>query len=873
MNTTRLICSLALAFGLALPAQAQFNLMRLLSPGPAAADAAGFRQHAEAVNAILQKNAAGDIKEALRLADALVAEDRKAGDASPLSPRGSLLRQSLGIAANLHERDGNYARAIELQQMLLATLPAAAGFGAAGDAALRLRIGELQLKAGDFEGAKRSYQALLAGRTAGAPSAKVYAGLGTAALRLGDDALAESSLLLAIRANAASQEQAAGSAGQSSGYVNAMAAMSAVSGLLEGIGKSLAAEHAILDSNGEVLSSVTGKPQVLPTVLDVEGPLTDLAFLYYRRGDAAALNVLYLVSFSEYAARAERMDAGLGPPAELEKQYARFGAWLAGLKQYELARQAFDSALRLNARRLSAAAVQVPPEQLPGFFSGRRQILDLAISQRLAERADAAAWRATLGDLLQSKGLQSDFLARRARVVGRSKDAEIRGLAAAMEAIDVAGSEQQYLRRANLAVELQQKVGKLLPPLEFQAGDRFIGDLQRRLDGETLLSLFVFTPFDFGRQQFGPKRYLGAKVSRDGIRVADLGSAETLDGLGAGLRADLAQRPQASQARAVLKSARGGYDALLKPLIGARAARGAYVADLDGAMSLLPMEALADGSGRYLIEDTEWRYVGSARVLMRSAAAAPATGRAVVLADPAYDLEAPPSAGATPALGRGAALQGMRFDPLPQTLEEGKAVAASLRRGGIEVDFRAGAGAGMEALATLHAPRYLHIATHGFFVDEAGTWRKQVTGFDGRRYVAESYAQGRSSGLALAGANPALATGAGDGIVYAAQLRQLDLDGTELAVLSACDTSVGAISLGEGVDSLRQALDVAGVASTVTSLWPVPDAETRSLMTGFYDALASGAGKSRALRQAKLGVRKDHPHPYYWAAFVVSGMR
>lgn len=110
-------------------------------------------------------------------------------------------------------------------------------------------------------------------------------------------------------------------------------------------------------------------------------------------------------------------------------------------------------------------------------------------------------------------------------------------------------------------------------------------------------------------------------------------------------------------------------------------------------------------------------------------------------------------------------------------------------------------------------------------------------------------------------------------MIYAAQLRQLDLAGTELAVLSACDTSVGAIALGEGVDSLRQALDLAGAATTVTSLWPVPDTETRILMTDFYDALAAGGTKGSSLRQAKLRVKQAHPHPYYWAAFVVSGMR
>jgi CHAT domain-containing protein len=294
-------------------------------------------------------------------------------------------------------------------------------------------------------------------------------------------------------------------------------------------------------------------------------------------------------------------------------------------------------------------------------------------------------------------------------------------------------------------------------------------------------------------------------------------------------------------------------------------------------MSLLPMEALADASGRYLIEDTEWRYISSARALLRGtpvgAGVTAAPGRSVVLAAPAYDMEASPAAGAAPSLSRGAALQGLRFEPLPQTLEEGKAVAAALQRGGNQVELRAGPEAGMQVLTQLHAPRYLHIATHGFFVEEAGSRRQQVTGFDRKPYTAESYAQGRSSGLALAGANRSLAAGVGDGVMFAAQLRQLDLAGTELAVLSACDTSIGAITLGEGVDSLRQALDIAGAATTVTSLWPVADTETRLLMTDFYGALAAGDAKAGALRQAKLHVKQMHAHPYYWAAFVLSGMR
>lgn len=893
MTPVRILCSAALAFGAALPAHAQFDLLRKLLPPVQAIGNIGAignpfagNRHATAVNVIVQRAGMGDLKGALPLADALVADDMRSVDAAPRPMNVAMLRQSVTIAADLYEQDGNYARAIELYETLARVAsPMPAEFGLPSDVAARSHIAVLQMKAGDFAGARRSYEAVLARPESASPLAAImlhqlHAGLGKAALQLGDDATAERNLLLAIREDPAITDQAPGRTPGQPTLFDVAAIMGAASGRVQDMLKSMAADNAVLDVNGELVSSATGKPIRRKTLLDVEGPLTDLAAVYFRRRDAASLSVLYHVTFSEYAARVAATDTGsFGPPAQLEKQYARFGAYLAGLQRYDIAQQAFDAALRLNARRLVSAAVDVVPEQLGAFFASRREILDLAVSLRLAEHADAAHWAGTLGDLLQSKGLQSDFLARRARVIGTSTDPDVRKLAADMEAVDVAGDAGRYARRASIAMALQQKIGKQLPPLEFRADDDFLGALRRRLGteaGETLLTVSVFTPFDFRSQQFAPRHYLGAGVRADGIRVADLGPAEPLDALGARLRADLAQRPQAGAAKSVPAAARATYDALMKPLIGARAAGGAYVADLDGALLLLPMEALADAGGRYLIEAGEWRYVSSARSLLRSAPAPghgrSAQGKSVVLADPAYDQE-PASRGATPALSRSAALQGVRFAPLPQTLEEGRAVAAALQRSGAAVDLRTGPDADLQSLAQLHAPRYLHIATHGFFLDEAGTWRKEATGSDRKRYVMESYAQGRSSGLALAGANRAAGTGGGDGVLYAAQLRQLDLAGTELAVLSACDTSVGAIALGEGVDSLRQALEVAGAASMVTSLWSVPDLETRTLMSDFYDALAGGAAKGAALRQAKLHIKQRQGHPYFWAAFVFTGMR
>lgn len=884
MTPSRLLCSLTMALGLAAPAQAQFDLLRLI-PGTAPMDGSvRFRQHADAIKTIWERNAAGDLKGALRLADALVVEDRKVSSGAARSPDTAMLRQSIAIAADLHQRDGNHARAIELWEMFAGLPPGPAERGMPSDFMARSRIGELQLQAGDAGAAKRIYQDLLARPEAGSPLAmlmlpKLHAGLGKAALQTGDDALAETHLLLAIRLDPAIAAQPMGKApGRESGFFDAMTMMNAASGRIQDALRSIAPDHAVLDDNGEILSSFTGNRVPVQDSLEVQGPLTDLASLYFRRRDSAAIQTLYLGTFADYAARSARAQTGgLGPPGQLEQQYARFGSYLAGLQEYLLAEQAFDNALRLNAQRLSVAAVQVVPEQLAAFFSARRRILDLAISLRLARSADAAGWRATIGDVLQSKGLQNEFLARRARLIGRSTDPEVRRLAADMQAIDVAGDDgAQYVRRANIANTLQLKVGKLLPPLLFQPGDEFVTHVQKSLGAENLLSLSVYTRFDFASQQAGAPRYLGAIIDRATVRVVDLGSAETLDALDARLLAELAERPKAGSAQPVLPAARSVYDMLLKPLAGPRA-RGAWVADLDGAMSLLPMEALADTGGRYLIDDTEWRYVSSARTLVRDTPVGPvggtAPGPALVLAAPAYDLELASAPGAAPGLLRGAALKGMRFEPLPQTLEEAKAVAASLARGGTQVDLRTGAAATLQALAAVHSPRYLHIATHGFFIDDAGSWRRQVTGFDRKRYVAEQRVEGRSSGLALAGANRSLAAAGGEGILYAAQLRQLDLGGTELAVLSACDTAAGRITLGEGVDSLRQALEIAGVQSAVTSLWTVPDLETRAMMTEFYGGLAGGAGKSGALRQAKLHVKQRKSHPYYWASFIFSAMQ
>jgi CHAT domain-containing protein len=124
------------------------------------------------------------------------------------------------------------------------------------------------------------------------------------------------------------------------------------------------------------------------------------------------------------------------------------------------------------------------------------------------------------------------------------------------------------------------------------------------------------------------------------------------------------------------------------------------------------------------------------------------------------------------------------------------------------------------------------------------------------------------SGLALAGASELRQDAT---LVTALELAGLDLWGTQLVVLSACDTGRGDVQLGQGVYGLRRALVVAGAETVVMSLWKVDDDSTRLLMETYYRNLLAGQGRASALREAMRSVRESRPHPHHWAPFIALG--
>jgi len=184
--------------------------------------------------------------------------------------------------------------------------------------------------------------------------------------------------------------------------------------------------------------------------------------------------------------------------------------------------------------------------------------------------------------------------------------------------------------------------------------------------------------------------------------------------------------------------------------------------------------------------------------------------------------------------------------------------------------------------------RVLHIATHGFFLSERCLAPiADERGIGGLSGAVESHeptwegdSQGFLSGLAFAGANARDATpdGADDGILTAEEIATLHLDGVQWAVLSACDTGVGPVQVGEGVLGLRRAFRIAGARTLIISLWPVADEATGVWMRELYRHHKDGKTTTdQAVRDAALTVLRDRraraasTHPFYWGAFVAAG--
>ena len=297
-------------------------------------------------------------------------------------------------------------------------------------------------------------------------------------------------------------------------------------------------------------------------------------------------------------------------------------------------------------------------------------------------------------------------------------------------------------------------------------------------------------------------------------------------------------------------------------------------------MNQIPIGLLSDSTGKLLLEKYQLHYVNSTRDLL-SAQATATSKSAVLLGNPKFDLVASAQNAATspaqsPASQRGVDIWGGPLPPLPGTEEEVTTIDKLLRQSGWQTTLYTGDRALKTSIQRVQAPRIVHIATHGFFLEDQPAPDKS-----GRivRLQGATDDPMLHSGLLFAGADRARSgtapAGSDNGVLTAYEASQLNLEGTELVVLSACETGLGGQSNSEGVFGLRRALQEAGASAVMMSLWSVPDKETQELMALFYKYWLGGLEKPEALRKAQLEerevVRKRYGQdlPYYWGAFVM----
>ena len=294
----------------------------------------------------------------------------------------------------------------------------------------------------------------------------------------------------------------------------------------------------------------------------------------------------------------------------------------------------------------------------------------------------------------------------------------------------------------------------------------------------------------------------------------------------------------------------------------------------DGPLTLTPFAALPTSRETYVCDSHVVSYLSNSADLVTSRPHAPVDATdAVVVGDVDFDVAS-----------TGTSSDNM-WKPIPGTRREAEEVARRLG-----VSPITGLDATVDQLLAVRSPRVLHIATHGAMlpavlesvsidprypthdalVDANSTARFGDIGFLAGRLIP--YQELRSV-IALAGANTWLMSGEhdtelGTGHVNAEDILDLNLDGTELVVLSACDTARGVLRLEEGVVGLRSSFRLAGAETTICSLWPVPDSATTELMIAFYDELTNSRPPD-ALRNAQLELREQYPdEPAAWAAFV-----
>ena len=286
----------------------------------------------------------------------------------------------------------------------------------------------------------------------------------------------------------------------------------------------------------------------------------------------------------------------------------------------------------------------------------------------------------------------------------------------------------------------------------------------------------------------------------------------------------------------------------------------------DAELNRVPFAALKyPNTNQFLGESKKIRLLTTGRELLELANNSTKNNqKPLVVANPSFDLDSAPITSSETLIAsqkRSGDLLSRKWKVLPGTEKEGKAIAQIT-----DAKLLTQKQATAIAIQKANTPQIFHIASHAYYLPpEENEIENPLL----------------RSGIVLAGANNPESNEQDDGYLTALEVTKLDLKGTQMVVVSGCESGKGDIQSGEGVYGLKRAIAVAGARSSLLSLWKVDDAATAAFMESFYQKLKDGQGRADALLETQKDFRgkkitsedplMDWSDPYYWAAFQLSG--
>jgi CHAT domain-containing protein/Flp pilus assembly protein TadD len=396
-----------------------------------------------------------------------------------------------------------------------------------------------------------------------------------------------------------------------------------------------------------------------------------------------------------------------------------------------------------------------------------------------------------------------------------------------------------------------------------------VEQVQAALPNDTVLVEYVRYSHYLGKSKF-ESRYGAVVLSADAPpRWVTLGGAKEIEANLKRYQALVRNPGDEEEMAAVLQKL---YNEVWEPVehvFPVRTNRG--IVSPDGQLNFLSFATLLDPAKGFVAEKYSIQYVTSGRDLLRESQPTQSK-QVIVMANPKFDREMQLASLDPPAEGSGVLrgpekrdVEDLSFEELGGTQKESAQLLPKFEHWGWQARSLSGSDVNKRALLDLHSPYILHLATHGFFEPEDSSSEANPNEFQSPG-IKSDLTKSRffknpmhRSGLALAGANTTITDWKRgeappieeDGILTAEDVSTLDLKGTWLVTLSACDTGSGEARAGEGVMGLRRGFVEAGAQNLLMSLWPISDEFTVQIMSDFYDAAHQSGNAPEALAKVQ----------------------